>query len=52
MKELTRTQTSTLTGGGWLKRLERQAGKCAGGSDRACRRASRIAARHGIDFIY
>jgi len=52
MKELTRTQTSTLVGGGYPERLFKQTGKCADGSNRACRRASRIAARHGIDFSY
>lgn len=46
MKELTRTQTSTLTGGGWKARWIKQNYKCNMGSARACRRADRIRDRN------
>jgi len=46
MRKLKLTEVNKIFGGDWKDRWYKQDFKCSQGSQRACRRAARILARH------
>jgi len=46
MKRINKTESAEVYAGDWRARWFKQMVKCAGGSDRACRRADSIRKRH------